>query len=329
MDLDALVVARTPAWQRLDALVRARHLTGAQSDELVRLYRAVSTDLSVVRSSAPDPEVVARLSQLLARARARIAGSHAPRWSQVTRFAVVLLPAAFYRLRWWTLAVALAFVAVGVATGAWVATHPAALDAMGTPEARQQYVDQAFTSYYNPSAGFAAMVWSNNFWLTWLCIGGGVTGAVPAGFLVYNAVNVGAAGGLMASYGHLALFFQLILPHGFMELTSVFVAGAAGLKLFWSWIEPGPRPRGRALADEGRALVTVAIGLVATLAAAGLVEAFVTGSHLPWGVKIAIGLVVVTAFWAYTLVLGRRAARAGETGDLAADLAGYQVATAG
>ena len=88
MDLDALVVARTPAWQRLDALVRARHLTGAQSDELVRLYRAVSTDLSVVRSSAPDPEVVARLSQLLARARARIAGSHAPRWSQVTRFAV-------------------------------------------------------------------------------------------------------------------------------------------------------------------------------------------------------------------------------------------------
>ena len=329
MDLDALVVARTPAWQRLDVLARSRRLTGAESDELVRLYRAVSTDLSVVRSSAPDPEVVTRLSQLLGRARARIAGSHAPRWSQVTQFVVVLLPAALYRLRWWTFAVAVGFVALGAISGWWVATHPAALDAMGTPEARQQYVDQAFTSYYDPSAGFAAMVWSNNFWLTWLVIGGGITGVVPVGFLGYNAINVGAAGGLMASYGHLGMFFQLILPHGLMELTSIFVAGAAGLKLFWAWIDPGPRPRGRALSDEGRSLITVAVGLVGTLAASGLVEAFVTGSHLPWAAKIAIGLAVVTAFWVYTLLLGRRGARAGETGDLEADLAGYQVATAG
>ena len=284
MDLDALVVARTPAWQRLDALARSRRLTGAESDELVRLYRAVSTDLSGVRSSAPDPEVVARLSQLLGRARARIAGTHAPRWSQVTRFVVVLLPAALYRLRWWTFAVAAAFVVLGVITGWWVATHPAALDAMGTPEARQQFIAQETTGYYDPSAGFAAKVWTNNFWLTWVVFGTGITGVVPAGFLVYNALNVGAAGGLMAAYGQLGVFLQLILPHGFMELTSVFVGGAAGLRLFWVWIDPGPRPRGRALADEGRALVTIAIGLVGTLAVSGLIEAFVTGSSMPWGV---------------------------------------------
>ena len=328
MDLDALVVARTPAWQRLDALVRTRRLTGAESDELVRLYRATATDLSAVRSAAPDPEVVTRLSQLLGRARARIAGSHEPRWAQVTRFAVVLLPAALYRLRWWTLGVAVAFVAIGVVTGWWVATNPTALDAMGSPAERQAYVDQAFSSYYDPSAGFAAMVWSNNFWLTWLCIGGGITAVVPVFFLGYNAISVGAAGGLMAAYGHLGVFFQLILPHGLMELTSVFVAGAAGLRLFWAWIDPGPRPRSRALSDEGRSMITVAVGLVVTLAASGLVEAFVTGSGLPWGVKIAIGALVVAAFWAYTLILGRRAVRSGETGDLAADLAGYQVATA-
>ncbi len=329
MDLDALVVARTPAWQRLDALVRTRRLTGAESDELVRLYRAVSTDLSTVRSAAPDPEVVTRLSQLLGRARARIAGSHEPRWSQVARFVVVLLPAALYRLRWWTFGVAVAFVAIGVVTGWWVATNPAALDAMGSPADRQAYVDQAFSSYYDPSAGFAAMVWTNNFWLTWLCIGGGITAVVPVFFLGYSAISVRATGGLMAAYGHLGMFFRLILPHGLMELTSVFVAGAAGLRLFWAWIDPGPRPRARALADEGRSMITVAVGLVATLAASGLVEAFVTGSALPWGVKITIGALVVTAFWAYTLVLGRRAVRTGETGDLSADLAGYQVATAG
>src|SRR5699024_11669474 len=62
--------------------------------------------------------------------------------------------------------------------------------------------------------------------------------------------------------GHLDVFFGLILPHGLMELTAIFIAAAAGLKLFWAWVSPGPRTRSRALAEEGRALFTVALGLV-------------------------------------------------------------------
>jgi uncharacterized membrane protein SpoIIM required for sporulation len=328
MDLDALVVARTPAWQRLDALARARRLTGAEADDLVRLYRATATDLSTVRSAAPDPEVVTRLSQLLGRARARIAGAHEPRWAQVARFFVVLLPAALYRVRWWTFGVAAAFVAVAAVAGWWVATNPDALAAMGTPEQRQAYVDQAFAAYYDPSLGFAAMVWTNNAWVTAIAVASGVTGVLPLYLLGQNAINVGAAGGLMAHYGAFGTYLQLITPHGLLELTCVFVAGAAGLRIFWSWIDPGPRPRSRALAEEGRALTTVAAGLVVALAASGLVEAFVTGSAMPWGAKIAIGACVLVAFWTYVLVLGRRAARAGETGDLSADRAGYAVATA-
>jgi uncharacterized membrane protein SpoIIM required for sporulation len=133
----------------------------------------------------------------------------------------------------------------------------------------------------------------------------------------------------MAAYGHLDVFLQLIAPHGLLELTAVFVAGGAGLRIFWTWIDPGPRPRGRALAQEARALFTVAIGLIGVLAVSGLIEGFVTGSDLPWAVKVAIGVIALAAFWAYTLVLGGRAARAGHTGDLEADRAGYVLATAG
>ncbi|NTW41291.1 MAG: stage II sporulation protein M, partial [Cellulomonadaceae bacterium] len=111
----------------------------------------------------------------------------------------------------------------------------------------------------------------------------------------------------------------MILPHGLLELTAVFVAAAAGLRIFWTVVDPGGRPRGTALAQEGRALFTVAIGLVGVLAISGIEEGFLTPSSLPWGVKIAVGAVVLAAFWAYVLVLGRRAVRAGETGDLRAD----------
>lgn len=329
MDLDAWTRARTPLWTRLDALVRARRLDGAQADELVRLYQATATDLSAVRSSAPDPETVTRLSQLLARARGRLAGTHAPAWSDVARFVVVHLPAALYRIRWWTVGVMTAFLVVGVATGLLVALEPDARALMGSPASQRAYVEEQFASYYEPGAGFATMVWTNNAWIAAVCVGTGITGVLPVYMLLTNAVNVGAAGGLMAAYGRLDVFLQLISPHGLLELTAIFVAGAAGLRVFWTLVDPGPRPRGRALAQEGRALFTVALGLVGVLAVSGLVEGFVTGSTLSWPVKVAIGALVLAAFWAYTLVPGRRAVAAGETGDLAADRAGYTVATAG
>lgn len=328
MDLDAFTTVRQASWSRLDALTRQRRLTGAEADELVRLYQSVATDLSAVRSSAPDPESVTRLSQLLARARARFAGAHEPAWGDLRRFFVVSLPAALYRLRWWTVAVTLGCLVLAVVAGWWVATQPDALAAMGTPSERQDYVDRAFAEYYDPGAGFAAMVWTNNAWIAAQCIGLGITGVLPLYVLVSNAVSVGATGGMMAAHGSLDVFLQLIAPHGLLELTSIFVAGAAGLRLFWTLVDPAGRPRSRALAEEGRALITVVVGLVGTLAVSGLIEGFVTGSTLPWGVKVAIGALALAAFWAYTLVLGRRAVRDGETGDLVDDQAGYSVAVA-
>lgn len=329
MDLDAFSAVRQPAWARLDELTRRRVRDGAEADELVRLYQAVATDLSTVRSAAPDPDTVARLSQLLARARSAIAGTHEPAWRDVRRFLVVSLPAALYRIRWWSVAVMTAFLLVAVVAGWWVATDADALAAMGTPAQRQQYVDEAFASYYDPGLGFAAVVWTNNAWIAAVCIGIGISGIGPLYVLAQNAVNVGATGGMMAAHGSLDVFLTLIAPHGLLELTAIFVAGAAGLRLCWTWVDPGGRPRGRALAEEGRSTITVAIGLVGALALSGLVEGFVTGSSLPWWLKIVVGAVALAAFWTYTIVLGRRAVREGETGDLEEDAAGYAVAVAG
>jgi len=329
VDLDAFTAVHSPQWERLRQLTRKRRLDGAEADELVRLYQAVATHLSTVRSAAPDPVLVTRLSDLLSRARVRIAGAHEPAWSDVVRFVAVTVPAALYRVRWWTLGVVVVCLALAVLAGYRVATDPGALAAMGTPASRESYVNEAFASYYDPGASFAAMVWTNNALIAAQCVGLGITGVWPAMVLVQNAVQVGATGGMMAAYGELDLFLQLIAPHGLLELTAVFVAGAAGLKLFWTAVSPGPRPRTVALAQEGRALVTVAIGLAGALAVSGLIEGYVTGSALPWWLKIVIGAIALAGFWVYVVVLGRRATAAGLTGDLDADRAGEVVPTVG
>lgn len=325
MDLDAFTAARRGRWERLDELGRARRLTGAESDELVRLYQAVATDLSQVRAAAPDPSTVTHLSQLLARTRVAIAGAHEPSWRDVARFVVVSLPAAFYRIRWWTVAVMGAFLLVGTLAGWHVFSNEQVLNDFMDPVDQREYVDNAFASYYDPGVGFAAMVWTNNAWIAAQCVGLGISGIWPVFVQVQNAIFVGATGGMMAHHDALDVFLSLIAPHGLLELTAIWIAGAAGLRIFWTWLVPGPRPRGRALAEEARALFTVAIGLVGVLGVSGLIEGFVTGSALPSWLKITIGALALAGYWAYTIVLGRRAVEAGATGDLDEEQAGAVV----
>ena len=324
MDLDAFVTVHGAEWNRLDVLSRRRRLTGDEIDELVRLYQRAATHLSVLRSAAPDPAVAARLSRTVATARAAVTGGPEPVAREWARFVLVSFPAAVYRARWAALGAAAFTLVVAVGLAWWVVGDPRVEPALGSPEQIRQLVDVDFAHYYSEYAAhsFALEVWTNNAWVAALCIATGVTGVLPVYMLFMNAENIGVTGGLMATHGRLDLFFGLILPHGLLELTAVFVAAGSGLRLFWAWVAPGPLTRGRALAQEGRAMVTVAVGLVGVLAVSGVIEAFVTPSSLPtWG-RISIGAVAWLAFLGYVGRYGRRAAGAGETGDLTADLAG-------
>ena len=134
------------------ALVR-RRLDGAESDELVRLYQSVATHLSTVRSAAPDPALVTRLSDVLDRARTAIAGHARARLAQVVRFAMVSLPAAFYGSGGRSHAVTAACLLVAVVAASTSPGHRRdeldddAVRAGGLRRTR------AFASYYEPASG--------------------------------------------------------------------------------------------------------------------------------------------------------------------------------
>jgi len=320
VDVDAYVAAHRRDWDRLESLLRRRgRLDGAEADELVMLYQRVATHLSVIRSSSPDPALLGRLSSLVARARAAVTGSHSPAWKDAARFFTVGFPAAVYRsMRWWA-SVAVAFCAVAAAVGAWVAANPHVQASIAAPEEIRQLVEQDFAAYYssNPAGSFAAQVWTNNVWVAAGSLILGALVGLPVIYILWqNALNVGIAGGLMAAGDRLDLFFGLILPHGLLELTAVFVAAGAGLRLGWTVVDPGRRPRAQALAEEGRAVAGIALGLVVVLLVSGVIEGFVTPSGLPTWARIGIGVLAEAVFIGYVVLLGGRAVRAGETGDV-------------
>lgn len=320
MDLDAFVAAHYAEWEQLRALSGRRVLSGAEADELLDLYQRAATHLSVIRSAAPDPTVVQYLSTTLAKARTASLRRRTTSWTRVAEFVVRDVPAVLYRTRWWWITTAAVNVLVAVVLGVWVARNPSVQTSFISPQAAQQLVNHDFKHYYSQYGGadFAAHVWTNNAWVAALCIALGVLGFPIVWVLWSNVVNVGVQGGIMVSYGHGTEFFGLILPHGILELTAVFVAAGCGLRLFWSWVEPGDRTRADAMAHEGRSIVVVALGLVGVLLVTGAIEAFVTPSPLPTFVRIGIGVLAEFAFLAYVFVLGGRAVREGVTGDVAA-----------
>jgi uncharacterized membrane protein SpoIIM required for sporulation len=300
-------------------LVRRRRLTGAEADELVDRYQRVATQLSTLRAQAPDPALVARLSTLVARARGRTTGTHTTTLTDVSQFFLVTFPVTVFRARWWVLGAALASVLVAASIGGFVAANPDVQRSLAPPGTVKQLVDQDFASYYSsaPAGSFAAQVWTNNAWVAALAITfGGLLGIPVVWLLWQNAANVGVVAGFMAAGGRLDLFFGLILPHGLLELTAVFVAAGVGLRLGWSLVDPGPRTRAAAFGQEGRAAMSAAIGLVVVLLVSGVIEAFVTPSGLPTAVRIGVGVAALVGFLGYVGVLGRRGERAGETGDL-------------
>jgi len=320
VEIDSFVAAHRAEWDRLHVLATRRGgLSGAEADELVDLYQRTATHLSLVQSSAPDPALVSRLSSLVAEGRAAVTSASGASWLDVSTFVRRSFPVAVWRARAWWITTAALWTVVAVAIGTWVAHSPDVVAAVATPDELKQIVGRDVVDYYssNPAGSFAFQVWTNNAWIAAVALVGGALLCLPGVLILWqNALNVGLVGGLMAYSGKLDIFLGLIAPHGLLELTAVFIAGGAGIRLGWQIVAPGPRPRSVALAEEGRSTLTIALGLVVVLLVSGCVEAFVTPSGLPTWARIAIGALVWLAFLTYIVVLGRRGEREGSIGDV-------------
>jgi uncharacterized membrane protein SpoIIM required for sporulation len=323
MDLDRFIVRNSGAWRRLEELtLRARRggqrrLAGWEVDELVALYQRTAAQLSHARTYYDDPGLTARLTTLVASANAAIYGGRGGSIRSLGRFFTDTFPAAVYVNRRFIAAAAALMFVPALAFGAWLSTSDRALDVAIPKEEQEALLQTQFEDYYSsaPAAEFSTKVLVNNIQVSFLAFAAGVFLCAGTGYiLAYNGMNVGVAGGLFVHAHQAGKFFGLILPHGLLELTAVTIAGAAGLRLGWTVIAPGDRPRGEALAEEGRRSVVIVLGLMLCFIVAGIIEGFVTPSDLPVFVRVAVGALVWVAFVFWVVTRGRDAVDRGLTG---------------
>lgn len=294
-----------------------RQLSSQELDELVRLHLRVSSHLATARSHGGDGDLTAYLSMIVARSAALVHGTRPRSLRTFLDALTVSFPAAVWHARTGIVVSALLFVVGAVTVGAWIAVSETALQAAAPADVRQAYVEREFIEYYSsePAVTFAARVFTNNAAVGALAWGSGILFGLPTlAILLLNGVNVGLAGGLFHAVGDPGTFWGLILPHGLLELTAVFVAGGAGLQLGWGLIAPGDRTRRQALREDGRRSVVIVGGLVVVFLIAGVLEAFVTPAPWPTWLRVGTGAAVWLALSGWVIATGRHLAAQGLTG---------------
>jgi uncharacterized membrane protein SpoIIM required for sporulation len=327
VDIDAFVAARQGGWWRLQELTekarRIRRVAPEELDEMVHLYQRAGADLATARVEyTADSMLVSRLTLLVSDAHGVLYGQRDTEVSRnLLQFATVTFPAAVYALRRYIAVAALLTVLPWAVFQIWLAVSPTAFDVAAPDATAQEYINQDFEDYYSnqPSQNFATQVFLNNVRVGFLAFASGALLCVFAiALLVWNGANIGVAGGLFTHVGQWDKFWGLILPHGMLEISAVIVAGAAGLRIGWSIIDPGDRPRFHAFVDEARRSGSVLVGLIVAFMLAAIVEGFVTGKPWPTWVRIGIGVFMFVLFWGWTIAFAWRA-RADGTEDYTAD----------
>ena len=233
----------------------------------------------MVRSASTDSVLVGRLSTLVARARSAVTGAHAPLWSEFARFWTVSFPSSRTGPGgggWRRPCCSSRSLAIGF----WVAGSHEVQSALSTPAEIEQLVNHDFASYHseNPAGSFALQVWVNNSWVAAQCIAFSILLGIPIPWVLFqNAANLGVIGGLMFQAGKADVLFGLLIPHGLLELSAVFLAGAVGMRLGWTVTRRVSGPRVRSWPNRVAAVVAAAVGLVVVvLLVSGLIEAMVT-----------------------------------------------------
>ncbi|HYZ11112.1 MAG TPA: stage II sporulation protein M [Actinomycetota bacterium] len=319
MDVDTFITKYRPDWDRLASLTGGGHAglarrSGADVDAAVRLYLKVSGHLAEAQTRYADPQLVGYLTAVVARAQAAIYGTRSRSLAEVTAAMTTRYRAQVRRTAPFIWLCTGLFVSVLVLSLLWVATSPEARAGLLPPWAEDSIREVAGErADFGIGAGaLSTAILLNNIQVAILGFAAGITfGVLTVLVLLFNALHIGIIAGAYHAFGEAGWFWSVVLPHGLLELTAIFIACGAGLRIGWALVAPGDRRRGAALAEEARGAVIVVAGVVPAFILAGFIEGFLSGSAVPAPVQLAVGGLVWLAYLVFLAWPARRPVTAG------------------
>jgi uncharacterized membrane protein SpoIIM required for sporulation len=312
VNVDAFVAARRSRWSELEARAatltagRLRRLEPTDLERLANLYRHAAGDLAIARRDFPDHPVTEYLNGLCGRVHVLLHRGREPRVQGGLQFFLTGAPRLF-RANVGYFAAALACLLAGVLAG-WLAydLRPD-LRTLLVPDSLFDQMAQGAPSVTMPQPLLAApSIFVHNIEVAAVVFVAGILLGLPTAYLLLlNGWTLGTLGAAVHGGGYDFAFWSLIAAHGVLELSIIVIAGAAGLRLGDAILRPGLRRRVDSIAAAGHDVVGLFLATAVLLVVAGCLEAFVSPSGLPGGLKVGIGLAVGATFYAWLLLAGR------------------------
>src|SRR4029077_14992625 len=273
------------------------HLPETEIPAFAARYREVAADLARARTYGVDPRVIEYLERVVSAGHNALYRARGRRRAPVIRYLVRDFPASVVR-SWPYVLTAFLLFAIPAALGyALIRTHPELQDELTSPEmvsrAREAADRQARGIGYAQSAQeelplIASAIISNNIKIGfWAFVGGLAGGVLTAFVLVQNGLSLGGGLGVFVDYHAGTYLATFVAGHGSLELTAIFIAGGAGLRVAGALFAPGDRTRRDALIVEGRIAARMIVAVVTLLAIDGTIEGLLSASDAPAVYKYA------------------------------------------
>ncbi|MEW6349667.1 MAG: stage II sporulation protein M [Thermodesulfobacteriota bacterium] len=319
MNIDEFVRERKGEWAKLEQ-ISAKFRSSGRPDltreelwELGSLYTGAISDLSVLKSSelAVDPgdRIIGYLNGLVIRVHGKIYRKTPFRWASLPEFFLVEFPSAFRE----------SLVYVGLSTGIFLLigllgfvlglAEPEFLELV-VPDHIIATVERGevwFKDLYTMAPQASSALMTHNISVTFLVFAAGITfGFGTVYLLAMNGLLIGCVGALCYKHELSIDLWSFVLPHGSVEISAVFIAGAAGLIIGHALLDPGPHKRLEHLALRSRTAIRLALGCVPLLMVAGIIEAFFSPAPIPELVKFIFALALFAGLLGFLFLSGNR-----------------------
>jgi len=145
-------------------------------------------------------------------------------------------------------------------------------------------------------------IMTNNLSVCFMAFAGGIGfGLFTVWSMFFNGLLLGVIGVACQQHGMSRELWSFVAPHGSLELPSIVLAGAAGLRLGVGVVFPGIYRWRDSIALAGAEAVRLVSGIIPLLVIAGTLEGFFSPSNAqPW-LKFTVGgsLFVLLVSWLF------------------------------
>jgi len=302
---------RKPYWDRLAALLGqagsgggVRHLSRDELRETALLYRQAASDLSTLRQDPTARAYAEHVNQLLARAHHIIYSSRGTSLMKVVRFLRDDYPAVFQsQIRY--VIVSLTILLGGATLGSVLTlARPQFMRHMLGP--RMIETIERHEMWTHSIVGVAPMmsslIMTNNLTVCFVAFAGGILfGLLTAWSMFFNGLLLGVIGVACQQHGMSLDLWSFVAPHGSLELPSIILSGAAGLRLGHGVLFPGLYRRRDSIARAGVEASRLVAGIIPLLVIAGTLEGFFSPSGAPVQLKFTVGgaLFTLLVLWLF------------------------------